>query len=412
MATDAVTRSRTTEFLGGLDQSPWQDARMGDAPRVAGIEVVGRRIASVGLPGAESDPVEVPDDDWPRLIRYIARQRITGFAAAEVRAGSLLLTQQQGAQLEAEHRSAMAMVLLLEHLLVELSSAMTEAGLPTVVLKGAAVADAFYPDRSWRSFGDLDLLIPTADWRPACEVLMGLGFRRIIPEPRPGFDERFGKGASFEDARKLQVDLHRTLAMGPFGLWIDPEALLEGTTVFPMKDASLRRLDDANALIHACIHAALGRQYPRLVPLRDVLQIAWSGRVDWELFSSRMLAWRLTAPVSHAMHTASATLGVSLPDDVNDVLSTPVGAIERRALRAYTTDRKRRGGPELSALWAIPGFRSRVAFVRAMLFPDRRFLEAEGRSGTLRRRWMVPLRWAGAAFRRVASPRRRGPGRG
>ena len=122
----------------------------------------------------------------------------------------------------------MAMVLVLDHLLVEVSSAMTEAGLPTVVLKGAAVADTFYPDRSWRSFGDLDLLISAADWRRACEVLVRLGFRRIIPEPRPGFDERFGKGASFEDARKLQVDLHRTLAMGPFGLWIDPESPARG----------------------------------------------------------------------------------------------------------------------------------------------------------------------------------------
>lgn len=384
-------------------------AQMEEAPRAAGIEVIGRRLASVGLPGAESDPVEVPDDDWPRLIRYIARQRITGFASAEVRAGSLLLTEQQSDELEAEHRSAIAMVLVLEHLLVELSSEMSEAGLPTVVLKGAAVADTFYPERSWRSYGDLDLLVSAADWRRACEVLAGLGFRRIIPEPRPGFDERFGKGASFEDARKLQVDLHRTLSMGPFGLWIDPKALLEGTTMFPMKDASLRRLDDANALIHACIHAALGRQYPQLVPLRDVLQMAWSGRVDWELFSGRMLAWRLTAPVSHAMRTASATLDVPLPDDVKDVLRTPVGAIERRALRAYTTDRKRRGGPELSALWAIPGLRSRVAFVRAMLFPDRRFLEAEGRSGTLRRRWMVPIRWAGARFRQAAPWRRRGP---
>ena len=379
-----------------------------ELPRPPWIEVVGRRLASVGLPGASTDAVGVPDGDWPRLLGYIARQRITGFASAEARAGSFVVTEEQGAELEERHRSAMAMVLVLDHLLVEVSSAMTEAGLPTVVLKGAAVADTFYPDRSWRSFGDLDLLISAADWRKACDVLERLGFRRIIPEPRPGFDERFGKGASFEDARKLQVDLHRTLAMGPFGLWIDHEALLEGTTAFAVKDVSLRRLDDTNALIHACIHAALGRQHPQLVPLRDVLQMAWSGRIDWGSLSARMLEWRLTAPVSHAMRTAGATLGVPLPDDARDVVHRPVGAIERRALRAYTTDRKGRGGPELSALWAIPGIRPRAAFVRAMLFPDRRFLEAEGRSGTLRLRWMIPLRWATARVRRVIS----GVGRG
>jgi hypothetical protein len=381
-----------------------------EVPAATGIEVIARRLASVGLPGAASDPQTITDSEWPRLLGYVSRQRITGLATAAVRAGSLRLTEAQGAQLEEEHRSAMAMVLLLEHLLDEVSTAFAEAGIPTVVLKGAAVANTFYPDRSWRSYGDLDLLVSAAEWRQACGVLSDLGFRRLIPEPRPGFDERFGKGASFEDTRKVQVDLHRTLALGPFGLWIDPGALLEGTTAFPTKGASLRRLDDTNALIHACIHAALGRQHPLLAPLRDVLQIAWSGRTDRGSLSGRIVEWRLTAPVSHAMRTASATLHVPLPNDVDDVLSRPVGALERRALRAYTTDRRRRGGMELSALWAIPGVRSRAAFVLAMLFPQRAFLEAEGRSGTLRRRWMVPIRWATTRVR-ARSGQTRGPSR-
>ena len=378
---------------------------------MAGVEVVAKRLASVGLPGAGSDALEVPEADWPRLLAYLARQRITGLAEVEVRAGTLVVTEQQRAELDERHRAAMAMVLLLDHLLGELSSAMAEAGVPTIVLKGPAVASTFYPDRAWRSYGDLDLLVGVADWRGACEALVRRGFRRIIPEPRPGFDERFGKGASFEDARKLQVDLHRTLAMGPFGLWIDPGALLASTTDFPMRGGPLRRLDDPSTLIHACIHAALGRQHARLVPLRDVLQVAWSDRIDWEVFVDRMAAWRLTAPVAHAMRTASATLRVSLPEEVATILRTPVGAIERRALLAYTTDRKRQGGPELAALWAIPGLRSRAAYLRAMLFPDRRFLEAEGRSGTLRRRWMVPVRWAAARVRRPPSPQRRRSGR-
>lgn len=365
----------------------------------------------MGLPGAGSDALEVLEADWPRLLAYVARQRITGLAEVEVRAGTLVVTEQQFTELDERHREAMAMVLLLDHLLVELSSAMAEAGVPTIVLKGPAVASTFYPDRAWRSYGDLDLLVAADDWRGACEVLVREGFRRIIPEPRPGFDERFGKGASFEDARKLQVDLHRTLAMGPFGLWIDPGALVASTIDFPARGGLLRRLDDPSTLIHACIHAALGRQHARLVPLRDVLQVAWSERVDWDVVVNRMVDWRLTAPVAHAMRTASATLGISLPEEVATILRTPVGAIERRALLAYTTDRKQQGGPELAALWAIPGLRSRAAYLRAMLFPDRRFLEAEGRSGTLRRRWMVPIRWAAARVRRPRSPQRRRSGR-
>jgi putative nucleotidyltransferase-like protein len=226
-------------------------------------------------------------------------------------------------------------------------------------------------------------------------VLAELGFRRLIPEPRRGFDERFGKGASFENDQALQVDLHRTLALGPFGLWIDPEALQNATTEFRADDLSLRRLDDTHALIHACIHAALGRQQPLLVPLRDVAQIAWSGSVDWGAMSERTREWRLAAPVAHAMRTTADTLDAWLPEETEQLLSIRIPWLEGRSLEAYTTDRARRGGAALAALWAIPGIKARAAYIRALLFPEGRFREARQQgSGGRRSRLMIPLRWA------------------
>ena len=199
------------------------------------VEVIARRLATVGLPGASDVRLEISEADWPRVLGITARQRITGLASAAVRDGWLHLSVPQRAELEERHRSAMAMVLVLDQLLIEVSEAMAVARIQPVVLKGPSFADAFYPDRSWRSYGDLDLLVSAADWRNASGVLSRLGFERIIPEPRPGFDERWGKGASFEDVRKLQVDLHRTLALGSFGLWIDTAALLDGTTTFSLQ---------------------------------------------------------------------------------------------------------------------------------------------------------------------------------
>ena len=59
--------------------------------------------------------------------------------------------------------------------------------------EGAALAEEFYPDRSWRTYGDLDVLIPAEAWASASAVLSNAGFVRLLPEPRPGFDLR-GKG--------------------------------------------------------------------------------------------------------------------------------------------------------------------------------------------------------------------------
>jgi hypothetical protein len=186
------------------------------------------------------------------------------------------------------------------------------------------------------------------------------------------------------------------LALGPFGLWLDPEGLLEGTTTFSVNGMSLRRLDDTNSLIHASIHAALGGQVPRLMPLRDVLQIAWSGRVDWDLMEERTRGWRLTAPVSHALRTASRRLHVDLPTETEPSLKAPVGWMERRVLEGYTTDRRTRGGMSVAALWAIPSLSGKAAYVRALLFPDRRFLEARAGAGSssIGSRVMIPIGWA------------------
>jgi hypothetical protein len=371
---------------------------MEQTPRIADVL---RLIAGHGLPGSRTLPGDVPERLWPHVLRSVARQRISGLALAANHHGSLQLSAEQREELVRAQRSAMGMVLVLEQLLLDASAALAAAGVSTIVLKGAAWAHSFYPDPSWRAYGDLDLLVRTSDLGPTSRVLGELGFSRILPEPRPGFDERFGKGVSFEDPQGRQVDLHRTLALAPFGLWIDTEALLRGTTPFPFREREILRLDDTNALLHACIHAALGWEEPLIMPLRDVLQIAWSGRVDWGLLVRRARTWRLTAPVSHALRTASERLGVPIPDPARTVMRTPVRWTERRALAAYTTDRRKRGGMSLAALWAIPGVRPRVAYVRALLFPDRRFLEARAGAGTgtVGRRLLVPVRWALDRFR-------------
>lgn len=377
----------------------------------SGVRGLAGRLAAVGLLGPASEgPVEVPPKLWPSLLSYLTHQRITGLASAAAGAGAVVLTDTQRDELADRHRSALGVVVMVERLLCRVSEAFGAEGLSSVVLKGPAVAHTFYPDPSWRLYGDLDLLVPANDFRRACAVLAGLGFRRLLPEPRPGFDERFGKGATHEDTEGRQVDLHRTLALGPFGVWMNPSEVFEGTTELRINGMSLRRLDDTLALLHACVHASLGRKDPLVSPLRDVLQIAWSGRVDWDLTARRARRWRIAAPVSHALRTASATLAVELPEEASHVLAIPVRPFERKALAAYTTDRVRSGAVTLAMVRAIPGIGAKAAYLHALVLPEKQFLAAraaEGSRGSYRNRWMVPLGWAGRRLRSAMRPKRR-----
>jgi hypothetical protein len=362
-------------------------------------------VAAFGLQDNDDQPaVSISQEIWPPLLTTLYDQRLTGFAVAAVEAGSLTLSSGQAEDLLERYRDAMLQVLALERHLVTLSAALEDAGVELVLLKGSALAHTVYPDPSWRPFADLDFLVRGRDWQRACEVLAERGFRRGLPEPRARFDVRFGKAAELRGEDGLTIDLHRTLVVGPFGLWIDLDELFAGTTSFSLGGRSLRRLDDTSLFLHACIHASLGWWPPLLMPVRDVTQVASYAKVDWDLVAQRTRRWRLAAVVRHALETASETLGAAIPDEAKSVLAIEPRRNERRALNAYITDHRGRGGTATSTMRAIPGLRAKAAYVRALLFPSRDFLAARQRNGraSYLRRLAIPIRWLTGRRRRVS----------
>jgi Uncharacterised nucleotidyltransferase len=353
------------------------------------------KIAAFGLPGVTlDDGLAVDDQAWPVALGEFRNRRITGFAVAAMEEGVLELSEQQVNELLEAHRQEMLQPLLVERGLLELAPILDRAGVDFIVLKGSALAHTVYPDPSWRYFGDLDLLVRAADWQRACSMLQDLGFRRNHPEPRPGFVERFGGAPAFRRETGVEVDLHRTLVVGPFGLWADTDQLFGGTQEFRMGQRTFRRLDDTSLLLHACIHASLGSRPPLTVPVRDVAQVAHHAEVDWEALVERAARWHLASVVRHALQHASQALGTPIPTDAETIMSESGGRKERRALRAYVTDRQSFGGASLSTLSAIKGFRPKAAYVRGLIFPDRTFLsDRQGGRVSYVARWRIPIRW-------------------
>ncbi|HEX6207427.1 MAG TPA: nucleotidyltransferase family protein [Actinomycetota bacterium] len=359
------------------------------------VEPFLRELASFGVPGGPSDPLAVPDGGWPRALSGLVRERLTGIAAAALKEGALKLSEEEEAELLDRQQEAMCHALALERELLRLARAFADAGVELIVLKGPAVAHTIYPDPSWRPFGDLDVLVRTADWRRACSLLPELGYRRRFPEPRPGFVERFGHTAAHQGPAGLEVDLHRTLVGGPFGLWMDPDELFDSTETFELGGRTLRRLDDTALLMHAFVHAALGHRPPLLLPLRDVAQAASSG-VDRARLADWGRRWRLSVVYRHASRVLSESVGVRLPEGLAPGTEERPSRRERRALDAYTTARRDRGGKSLGSLRAIRGLRAKAAYLIALLFPSREFLQSrssEGGPTSYRRRWATPLRW-------------------
>jgi hypothetical protein len=359
-------------------------------------DALARAIAGFGLADMRApETATVGGDAWQGLLSRIRGERMSGLAVKCVASGWLELSDDQTTELLTAHRDAMTWCLSVERKLVDLADAFDSAGIVFAVLKGASVAHTMYADPSLRSFGDLDLLVSTADYERACALLRQLGHVRQRPEPRPGFEVRFGKASVHKHPDDdVEVDLHRTLVLGPFGLWIDPDELLARRVPFLLGGRKLDRLDDTGMLLNVAMHAALGAWPHRLVPLRDVAQVTHTGEVDRRQLERWCAAWHVTAVLDRAL-ALSASLGPEPPPELMRIVRGGAPR-ERRALQRYEGSRRAAGGTALATLSAIPDLRSKLAYAAALAFPGKEFLEARtasGRRPSYLRRLGVPARW-------------------
>ena len=245
-----------------------------------------------GLPGSCSDDHLPIGAAWDRLFERAVDERAVPLLANAVDTGLVAATAEQERMLGAAHADLMASCVVLERAALELAEHYTRAGVEFRLLKGAAVAHLDYPDPSWRAFGDVDVLVTGAGYDAAIAVLEGLGGRRRSAEVRAGFDRRFGKGVCMLMPSGVQVDIHRTLATGPFGLTVDLDSLFSGSDSVTVGGRALPVLSREHRFLHACFHAALGDAEPRLVALRDVAQMLLMTDLDADRARDTAQHWR------------------------------------------------------------------------------------------------------------------------
>jgi hypothetical protein len=357
------------------------------------------RIAGHGLAGCQAELLAEPlgDEDWARLVRRVEHERMPGLLVAAIDDGVLPATSEQAAEAARMHSASMASALVLERDLLLTVEMLSVAGIESRVLKGSAVAHLDYPDPSLRSFGDIDVLVPAESFDRAVKLLVGRGDSRQFPAPRPDFDRRFAKGASFITARGRDIDLHRTFVSGPFGLTVTLPDLFATATPFTLAGATLLALGAEERFLHACFHAALGDRPPRLVAVRDVAQIL----LHTPLTEARVLElaerWRAEPVLSQAVSFAWDTF--ELPDAVP--LSVWArryrpNRSQQRALRAYSDEASGYAAQAAAAVLAIPGLTDRAAYLRALLFPQASYLEGRhpGYVGRIKRNARTLVHWA------------------
>ena len=317
--------------------------------------------------------------DWAALTGRAIAERMEGLLAVTVKAGAVAVTGAQMTELTRLARSRASADILLERETLRVSSTLESAGISFRVLKGPAWAHSAYPDPIMRGFGDVDVLVEPSQWYSAVEALERSGARRLVPELRPGFDVRFGKDATLLSQSGKEIDLHRTLVVGPYGLWLDCEEVMGRPPAWVrIGDGGIPVLDPEVALIHACYNAALADDPPRLVALRDVAQMVSGGKASVEEVFELARRWKGVSVVRRALQLVTSHLGVQMADtQLGRRFHGEESAWDRFLLASYRGP-ARGYTSQLAGVAAVPGIRARAAYIGGLLRPQPAYLQARG----------------------------------
>lgn len=339
-------------------------------------------VARHGIADDDRAPVSALEDHrWRSLLAVVKTERVTGLLDRAVADGALPATASQAEGAEELAAQFLGGILRLERALVDVAGCLGKAGVPFLVLKGPAVARLDERDPALRHYVDLDLLVRDDALATAIATLGGMGYGRDLPERRPGFDRRFGKEVSLANQLRSEIDVHRTLALGSFGLCLDLAALWESTARFTLGTTELVTLDAEGRFLHACVNAMLGDERPRIVALRDVALISTANELRPERLRQIAPAGRGAAVVAAAVACCRSSLGAEVGEVAAAFAAATVPSRwERVALRAY---RAQGGSNTLELLSGAMGVRGadRVRYLRSLLTPDSAYVAARKRTG-------------------------------
>jgi hypothetical protein len=313
---------------------------------------------------------------WPTLTTTGQRSLVTaagahglsGAAVCAAHEGSLELAEAP-LELARQHlRLQMGRCMALDATLSSAAEALTAADVEFRVLKGCAHANLMYADATLRPYFDVDLLVRSNDLVRSIDVLAELGARRRARSTGRRWEVRYAKGVTLWFDNGIEIDVHRTLARGPFGLTIEPDELFDRTESFDLGGRSFDALAPEERFLHSCLQVVTD-DAPKVLTLCDVLAAGRSRTLDPGRVTALADRWHLRAAVADATRTAEAAFGV---DGVSTRFSWLHGfepsSQDRRVLRCYRAQRARWTREAVTAFPMIDGWSNRLSFARGVVF--------------------------------------------
>lgn len=267
------------------------------------------------------------------------------------------------------------------------------AGIPVLLLKGAALAYSLYP-RPWlRPRQDTDLLVLPRDVPGASALLERAGYSPAHAVNGQLVSHQRNYTRSARQGIRHDIDLHwKALNPVPLADLLPAAALLDASVAVSIGggvEARVARRD--HALLLACLHLAAHHPGSRddLLWLHDVHLLAGVLTADQGRALLETATETGTGPVcAQGLRLAADRFGTFFSPGLLSDLEAPT-ASSRRMPGVYLQARVRRADLLRADMAAIPRWRGRARLLREHLFPPASYMLAG--SGKRSRLWLPAL---------------------
>jgi hypothetical protein len=206
-----------------------------------------------------------------------------------------------------------------------------DAGIETMVLKGAALAGLHYRDLGARPMYDVDILVRPDRARAAAQALLVAGWTQPLP-----LDLKVllavTHGTAFQTPTETTIDLHWYALWSPAtddDFWSAAESVdVAGVRTFAQCPA--------DQLLQVCVHGAWAHPPPVRWVADAFTVIRSTPDLDWDRVLERAQARTVTLPLREALHYLQERFGAPVPESILEHLDRiRCGVLERAVNRAW-----------------------------------------------------------------------------
>jgi hypothetical protein len=182
--------------------------------------------------------------------------------------------------------------ILLFHELGKILSALHQADIPVIPLKGAFLAEQIYSNIALRPMVDLDLLVRQADLWKVNGILTRMGYVRLYL----GEAGDAGIHVTFEHAQLgYHVEIHWNLIQEALGLHVDIQEVWKRTQPATVAGVEVAAMPPEDLILHLCMHASDHIFEMGLRAVYDITETLrhYQKELNWVDMQKRASLWRV-----------------------------------------------------------------------------------------------------------------------